>query len=426
TVSVYLPICDQAGNVVQLLDADSATIVAEYTYSPFGELLCTSTPGVSSRGRSAAGSRFAPRSEPRAPSSPCPFLFATRYFDTETGLYYYGYRYYNPRTGKWLTRDPLGEAATRNLLAYCNNDPVNLIDLLGLAGYFFDGTGNDRDRFGAHTNVSILEMLYRGNTVYARGVGTGNAIDRGPGGGLSGYGGWLRLEDMYRDLVLIYNSGDTVIDIFGFSRGAALARTFANLIAERGIPLEGQFEDCWDASGRVYTRQKRVYPKIRVLGIFDTVASFGIPGNNWNIGYNLSIPDCVGFTAHARAEHEFRGTFPFSSIYALDEAIDLSRKIEKTFPGAHADDGAGYRDHPEASYAPLKWMWEMGNRTANGAMFRPLPGRVEKFLNSNAGKKGVAFLHDSRVDETTGKAQWKYIMDWWHNVGDRKIYWMER
>jgi RHS repeat-associated protein len=38
-----------------------------------------------------------------------PFMFSTKYYDWETGLYYYGYRYYNPSTGRWLSRDPLGE-----------------------------------------------------------------------------------------------------------------------------------------------------------------------------------------------------------------------------------------------------------------------------------------------------------------------------
>ena len=33
--------------------------------------------------------------------------FSTKYFDSETGLYYYGYRYYSPVLMRWLTRDPI-------------------------------------------------------------------------------------------------------------------------------------------------------------------------------------------------------------------------------------------------------------------------------------------------------------------------------
>jgi hypothetical protein len=38
-----------------------------------------------------------------------PFRFSTKYQDDETGLLYYGYRYYQPVTGRWINRDPIGE-----------------------------------------------------------------------------------------------------------------------------------------------------------------------------------------------------------------------------------------------------------------------------------------------------------------------------
>jgi RHS repeat-associated protein len=39
------------------------------------------------------------------------FRFSAKYTDAESGLIYYGYRYYQPSTGRWLSRDPLGEKA---------------------------------------------------------------------------------------------------------------------------------------------------------------------------------------------------------------------------------------------------------------------------------------------------------------------------
>jgi hypothetical protein len=44
---------------------------------------------------------------------------------------HYGRRYYNPSTGRWLSRDPIGEGGGRNLYAFLGNNSVNSIDFLG-------------------------------------------------------------------------------------------------------------------------------------------------------------------------------------------------------------------------------------------------------------------------------------------------------
>ena len=67
-----------------------------------------------------------------------------------------------------------------------------------------------------------------------------------------------------------FSKGDTTIDIVGFSRGAALALEFANEIHDKGV--NGQKE-----------------PSIRFIGIWDTVASFGLPGNNINLGIHIGV-----------------------------------------------------------------------------------------------------------------------------------------
>jgi RHS repeat-associated protein len=63
-----------------------------------------------------------------------PFRFSTKYTDSETGLLYYGFRYYNPSTGRWLSRDPIEEEGGFNLYGMVENDPLNRVDLLGLDG----------------------------------------------------------------------------------------------------------------------------------------------------------------------------------------------------------------------------------------------------------------------------------------------------
>jgi RHS repeat-associated protein len=64
-----------------------------------------------------------------------------QYYDEETGLYYNWHRYYDPAIGRYLQTDPIGDGL--NLYAYCNNDPVNFMDPMGLcaAKNFFTEQG---------------------------------------------------------------------------------------------------------------------------------------------------------------------------------------------------------------------------------------------------------------------------------------------
>ncbi len=61
-----------------------------------------------------------------------PFGFSTQYTDNETDLVYYGYRYYSPALGRWMSRAPIEERGGLNLYGFVNNDPVNKWDTLGL------------------------------------------------------------------------------------------------------------------------------------------------------------------------------------------------------------------------------------------------------------------------------------------------------
>lgn len=62
-----------------------------------------------------------------------PFGFSSKYADEETGLNYYGYRFYNPETGRWLGRDPVEEDGGINILSMVGNDTINRWDFLGLS-----------------------------------------------------------------------------------------------------------------------------------------------------------------------------------------------------------------------------------------------------------------------------------------------------
>ena len=101
---------DGAGNVTTLIHAGSGLIAASYEYDPFGNVL-------KSFGSYATQNRF---------------QFSTKYTDSETGLLYFGHRYYNPLNGRFLNRDPKEEAGGINLYSYVGNNPTNLNDKLGL------------------------------------------------------------------------------------------------------------------------------------------------------------------------------------------------------------------------------------------------------------------------------------------------------
>ena len=78
-----------------------------------------------------------------------PYLFNAKELDEETGLYYYGARYYDPRTSLWLSTDPM-ELKYPNVSTYCYtfNNPIKFIDLEGLSPIYnksgdFLGTSNE-------------------------------------------------------------------------------------------------------------------------------------------------------------------------------------------------------------------------------------------------------------------------------------------
>ncbi|MFZ2656413.1 MAG: RHS repeat-associated core domain-containing protein [Victivallales bacterium] len=105
----YLAVKDGNFNIVGYVDASDGKLVASYEYDAFGRIVCRS--GIK--------------------ADDFNFRFASYQFDDETGFVYYGYRYYNPETGRWLGRDPMEERGGSNLYAMCSNDAVNGWDYLG-------------------------------------------------------------------------------------------------------------------------------------------------------------------------------------------------------------------------------------------------------------------------------------------------------
>ena len=103
---------DGNGNVTQVTTNTGST-AATYRYDAFGNALqATGTYALSNT-----------------------YRFSTTSLDAEittAPLYYYGYRYYDPQTGRWPSRDPIGEEGGVNLYKFVGNDGLNNNDMLGL------------------------------------------------------------------------------------------------------------------------------------------------------------------------------------------------------------------------------------------------------------------------------------------------------
>lgn len=137
------------------------------------------------------------------------------------------------------------------------------------------------------------------------------------------------------------------IDAFGFSRGAAAARSFVSRLMEMaGTVDEGREVYLKPKYLNGITRLENTEIKVRFMGLFDTVSSFH-PGFSRNPDFSndvgelaLTIPSqnpCVQSVLHIVAADEYRKNF---SLTTIDSAGSIG--VEIVLPGAHSDIGGGY------------------------------------------------------------------------------------
>src|SRR5260370_697415 len=273
---------------------------------------------------------------------------------------------------------------------------------------FFDGTWNSVD---SNTNVWRVRALCaakskdgKSQLVYYS-VGVNGFL-----GGVFGQGLDDNIRLAYEWLIENYNDGDEIF-IFGFSRGAFTARSFAGLIAIDGVlkagsPIgvtelfdrykKGDEESIWvlkekEASGDTskLTEQEKWLLKysqpanVNVIGVWDTVGSVGlaagnIPGISRSqfdyLQTGLRLPIQNG--SHALAIDEDRTDFaptiwgvhpPKDPNAAIAQPRPLSGVEQRWFLGAHANVGGGYQTDLLAQ-PPLRWM--MKKAESHGLTFR--------------------------------------------------------
>ena len=236
---------DGNGNVTSLIDATTGTTMGNFEYGPFGETI-----------------RLTPNANNQSP-----FRFSTKYTDDESDFVYYGFRFYNPSMGRWLSRDPIAEQGGTNLYGFLINNSLNAFDLLGqvIVGFY----GADTSYRWPNEGNQVLEMLSSFMALYEpvlrpRSPWRSLPLYHSRADG-EAFSDLLRYLDTNNDGK--YNppcDREQPIEIFGWSWGGASAVELANRIKN-----SSKFE--------------RKY--VEVVAVIDPVTAFR-PGNH-------TVPDTV-------------------------------------------------------------------------------------------------------------------------------------
>ncbi len=337
----------------ELVTDDQGEAIWQASYSPYGKIVLTAGSGIPAK----ASFKF----NLRLPG---------QYQDDETGLYYNHHRYYDPARGQYLTPDPLGLRGGINAYAYAASNPLKYIDPSGLILFAFDGTGNNSDPNSENidsTNVALMHKFYddtvagQDKKFYQNGIGSNPNSSTTTSWVQQGFGLSAK-EKIHNQLSLFFvyinrlptekiANKKIMIDVVGFSRGAAEAREFSNTL--------------------IRNYKSGVYGKacleFRFMGLYDTVAQFGSNGSN-DGAFDMTIAPEWTLVAQAYALNEHRPLFPLQSI----QGGSGGTRIEQGFIGAHADIGGGYNDTKEkykGDLSDVALMWMVRQAETAGVKF---------------------------------------------------------
>ncbi|WP_452219806.1 T6SS phospholipase effector Tle1-like catalytic domain-containing protein [Lacinutrix salivirga] len=276
------------------------------------------------------------------------------------------------------------------------------------AGVFFDGTQNNRQNVNSrlarenkenglpynselesqyifqegssfeneHSNISRGEPFYQIKdeeknqqfSIYIEGAGTANAEEDNFFNGVAqgeGEQGVIAkankgIKETANEIIKscknkgVEKVNNLYIDTYGFSRGAATARYFVYRITRRkgekkksgprGRPINWNVD--WGTLGEELKKsgiEVRTLT-IRFVGLYDTVASYGLRHGNDTRELKL---DVIGTKANnvfqIGADDEHRANFRRTNI----ASVPKSKGLEVLFPGVHSDIGGGYKDNSE-------------------------------------------------------------------------------
>ncbi|MCC5809366.1 MAG: type VI secretion system PAAR protein [Ectothiorhodospiraceae bacterium] len=260
-------------------------------------------------------------------------------------------------------------------------------------GVFFDGTWRDREVDAARSdadisNIAKLYDLYdeypaTQKAIYIRGIGIetrapvnlptqggyysgtdvpvqepamtlpdGREVEHpvlGSAFAVGHSGASERIREALDEVVQAMGDPDyydwVVLDVFGFSRGAALARHFVNVIND-AVPTRWHPHD-WPF---------QLPMEVRFVGLFDTVASLYIPRNNHTFDFNINLgAGSAQRVVHLTAAHEVRANFPLSSLADANGSLP-GNFTEHSLPGVHADLGGGYENPNPETGENVEWI----------------------------------------------------------------------
>jgi len=210
---------------------------------------------------------------------------------------------------------------------------------------------------------------------YDDGVGSdGTPLEKLVGGAF-GDGLFQKIKDGYTKIAHVYEQGDEIF-IFGFSRGAFTARSLAGMIAVCGLPT-GLFDDnLVNTTFQAYRNKAQraallatlnnynlFNAQIKMVGVWDTVGSLGIPALFGNVdpvlyGFlDTSLHPDVLNAYQALAIDERRQEFPPTLWTPPSPPVDGQVLEQVWFAGAHCDVGGGY---PETGLSDITFSWMMG------------------------------------------------------------------
>ena len=258
----YFYLKNAQGDVTGLVNSSGTQVVA-YTYDAWGNPLTTTGSMADTLGKLN------------------PFRYRGYVYDTETGLYYLGSRYYNPETGRFISADgyvSTGQGiAGNNMFAYCGNNPVFRTDKNGdfwnvVIGAAFGGL------VGAAISI-VSQIASNGNVNWKR---VGLAAAAGAiSGGLAATGIPIGGQILANGIIGAASAGaDTYLE----SGGKASVKTYLKNMATGGIT--GAFAGALGGSGtgtkhisnstgRFIEKAKSAILNVKIEGVRPTMQTIG-------------------------------------------------------------------------------------------------------------------------------------------------------